>query len=199
MASSKKKPERGSPDRRERLLHRIEEIFLRDGFRRVSVAELAATLRCSRRAVYELAASKDDLFLLILDRVLGRIERIGRASAAAAEGTGNKITAFIQPGLTELRNATPAFFGDIAAHPPAQSLLKRHQDTRERELCKLIERGVRRGECRRVHPEVAAQALLAAYRAITSPSFLSNVDISLTDAVGEGRDLFLYGLLHPED
>lgn len=199
MASSKKKPGRGADDRRERLLHRIEEIFLRDGFRRVTVAELAATLRCSRRAVYQIAASKEDLFVLILDRVLARIERNGRAAAATAKGAGNKITAFIQPGLTELREATPVFFADIAAHPPAQKLLKKHQDTRERELCKLIERGVRSGECRRVHAEVAAQALLAAYRAITSPDFLSNVDISLSDAVGEGRDLFLFGLLHPED
>ncbi|HET9063075.1 MAG TPA: TetR/AcrR family transcriptional regulator [Candidatus Binatia bacterium] len=199
MASSKKKPGRGAEDRHERLLHRIEEIFLRDGFRRVTVAELAATLHCSRRAVYQIAESKEDLFVLVLDRVLGRIEHAGGAAATAAAGAGNKITAFIQPGLTELRNATPTFFADIAAHPPAQKLLKRHQDTRERELCKLIERGVRSGECRRVHAEVAAQALLAAYRAITSPAFLSNVDISLMDAVGEGRDLFLYGLLHPEE
>lgn len=199
MASSKKKRAPTQDDRRERLLHRIEEIFLRDGFRRVTVADLAATLHCSRRSVYELAASKEDLFMLVLDRVLGRIERAGRAAAAAAKGTGNKITAFIQPGLTELRSATPTFFADIAAHPPAQGLLKRHQDGRERELCKLIERGVRNGECRRVHAEVAAQALLAAYRAITSSSFLSNVDISLSDAVSEGRDLFLYGLLHPEN
>ena len=198
MASSKNKPG-PAEDRRERLLHRIEEIFLRDGFRRVTIAELAATLRCSRRAVYQIAESKEDLFVLVLDRVLGRIERSGHDAAAAEEDTGNKIAAFIQPGLTELRNATPAFFADIAAHPPAQRLLAQHQDTRERELCKLIERGVRRGECRRVHAEVAAQALLAAYRAITSPAFLSNVDISLTDAVGEGRDLFLYGLLHPEE
>jgi AcrR family transcriptional regulator len=198
MASSKKKP-RPSQDRRERLLHRIEEIFLRDGFRRVTVAELAATLRCSRRSVYQIADSKEDLFVLVLDRVLGRIEQAGGAAAATTAGAGNKITAFIQPGLTELRTATPAFFADIAAHPPAQKLLKRHQDTRERDLCKLIERGVRSGECRRIHAEVAAQALLAAYRAITSPAFLSNVDISLADAVSEGRDLFLYGLLHPED
>jgi AcrR family transcriptional regulator len=198
MASSKKKPS-PSEDRREQLLHRIEEIFLHDGFRRVTVAELAATLRCSRRAVYQIADSKEALFMLVLERVLERIERAGREAVVGANGTGNKIAAFIQPGLSELRNATPAFFADIAAHPPAQRRLKRHQDTRERELCTLIERGVRSGECRRVHPEVAAQALLAAYRAITSSAFLSNVDISLTDAVGEGRDLFLYGLLHPED
>jgi AcrR family transcriptional regulator len=198
MASSEKMRD-PAQDRRERLLHRIEEIFLRDGFRRVTIAELAATLHCSRRAVYQLADSKEDLFMVVLARVLARIEAAGRDAAAAVEAAGDKITAFIQPGLTELRHATPAFFADIAAHPPAQRLLQSHQDTRERDLCKLIERGVRIGECRRVHAEVAAQALLAAYRAITSPAFLSNVDISLTDAVGEGRDLFLYGLLHPEE
>jgi AcrR family transcriptional regulator len=198
MASSKKKPDPGA-SRREQFLHRIEQIFLRDGFRRVTVAELAATLRCSRRVVYQLAESKEALFLLVLERVLGRIERSGREAASAAVGTGNKITSFIQPGLTELRHATPVFFADITAYPPAARLLARHQDSRERELCKLIERGVRSGECRRLHAEVAAQALLAAYRAITSPAFLSHVDISLTEAVGEGRDLFLYGLMHPED
>jgi len=198
MASSEKKATPAN-DRREQMLHRIEEIHLRDGFRRVTIAELASTLRCSRRAVYQLAASKEDLFLLVLDRILSRIERSGRNAAAGVADAGNKIAAFIQPGLTELTNATPAFFADINTYPPAQRLLKRHQDTRERELCELIERGVRSGECRRVHAEVAAQALLAAYRAITSPSFLSNVDISLTDAVSEGRDLFLYGLLHPEE
>jgi AcrR family transcriptional regulator len=197
MASSKKKPRPGD-DRREQLLHSIEGIFLREGFRRVTIAELAATLRCSRRAVYQLAASKEELFLLMLQRLLHRIEHSGRDAATRAEGTGNKITAFIQPGLTELTNATRAFFTDIDAYLPAARLLKHHQDMRERELCKLIERGVRSGECRRVHAEVAAQAVLAAYRAITSSVFLSNVDISLTDAILETRDLFLHGLMHPE-
>lgn len=199
MASSKKNRAPKTTTRQEQLLHRIEEMFLREGFRRVTIAELAATLRCSRRAVYQLAESKEDLFLLVLERVLGRIEQAGRDAVSTAEGTGNKIVALIQPGLTELRNATPTFFVDIASYPPAQRMLARHQDLRERALRTVIERGVRNGECRRVHAEVAAQALLAAYRAITNSSFLSNVDISLTEAVSEGRDLFLYGLLHPED
>jgi hypothetical protein len=77
--------------------------------------------------------------------------------------------------------------------------LKQHQDGREKELCKLIERGVRSGECRRIHAELAAQAVLAAYRAVTEPVFLASVDASLTEAVEETRDLFLYGLLHPEE
>jgi hypothetical protein len=54
---------------------------------------------------------------------------------------------------------------------------------------------VRAGECRKVHAQLAAQAMLAAYRAVTDPKFLSGVDASIGEAVGEVRDLFLYGLL----
>jgi AcrR family transcriptional regulator len=198
MASSKKIAP-PADDRRDELLDRIEHTFLREGFRRVTIGELAARLRCSRRAIYELASSKEALFVKILDRVLTRIERMGREATGGARGVGDKILAFIEPGLTELVDAAPVFFADIASYPTAERRLRKHQDMRERELCKLIERGVRDGECRRIHAEVAAHALLAAYRAITGPAFLSNVDVSLADAVSEARDLFLFGLLHPED
>ena len=57
------------------------------------------------------------------------------------------------------------------------------------------ERERRDGECRDIHSEVAAQAMLAAYRSITSPEFLMSVDVSLRDALREIQDLFLYGLL----
>ena len=55
-------------DRQARLLGEIEAIYLAEGFRGSTVGELAARLRCSRRALYELAPSKEELFL----RVLGR-------------------------------------------------------------------------------------------------------------------------------
>jgi AcrR family transcriptional regulator len=198
LASSQEKKQ-AADGRHEILLQGLEEIFLGEGFRRVTIAELAARLQCSRRSLYELAESKEALFLAVLGRVLSRIERGGRAAAATAKAAGDKIPAFIEPGLTELRNATSSFFADIASYPPAAKRLRDHQAVREQELCALIERGVRSGQCRRIHAEVAACALLAAYRAITEPAFLSNVDVSLREAVEEARDLFLYGLLHPDD
>lgn len=185
--------------RRDELFDALEEIFVREGYRRVTVGELAARLRCSRRSLYELADSKEDLFLAVLERVLSRIERRGREAAQRAGKAGDRITAFIRPGLEELGSATPAFFADIAGLPAATRRLALHQDSRQHGLRELIAKGVRAGECRKVHAQLAAQAMLAAYRAVTDAGFLAGVDASIGEAVGEVRDLFLFGLVHPND
>jgi AcrR family transcriptional regulator len=181
--------------RREKLLDGLERIFVREGYRRVTVGELAARLRCSRRSLYELAKSKEDLFLLVIERILSRIEHRGNEAVRDGTTTAEKLTALVRPGLEELSAATLAFFADIERLPAARRRLAQHQDSRQGELRHLIAKGVRAGECRKVHPQLAAQAMLAAYRAVTEPRFLTNVDASLGEAVGEVRDLFLHGLL----
>ena len=57
--------------RGEQLLAQLEEIFFEQGYRRITVGALAARLRCSRATLYALAPSKEELFLRVLDRVLG--------------------------------------------------------------------------------------------------------------------------------
>jgi len=129
---------------------------------------------------------------------LTRIEQRGRDAARNGKTAGEKIAAFVRPGLEELNTATPAFFADIEQLPAARRRLAAHQAGRQHELRDLIARGVRAGECRRVHAQLAARAMLAAYRAVTDPRFLAGVDASIGEAVGEVRDLFLFGLLHPQ-
>lgn len=192
-------PSAGVPSRADDLLGRLEDIFLREGFRRVTIGELATRLRCSRRSLYELAAGKNGLFVLVLDRILLRIRSLGSQAATAAESFEERITAFIEPGVTELRGASPAFFADIASLPAARDRLAAHQEMRKALLEKLLSQGIRARAFRKVHPGVAARALVAAYRAVTDAKFLSDVDVTSTEATREVEALFLHGLLHPED
>ena len=192
-------PVPGAGSRSDELLDRLEAIFLREGFRRVAIGELATRLRCSRRSLYELAASKNELFELILDRILRRIDASGRAAAADAGSFEEKVTAFIEPGITELRGASPAFFADIAGLPAARDRLTSHQEDRKLQLEKIFAAGIRAKVFRKMHPAVAARALVAAYRAVTDGRFLSDVDVTSTEAIREVESLFLHGLLHPED
>ena len=189
--------ERHHHSRREELLSGLEEIFFREGYRRVTVGELAARLHCSRRALYRLAASKEELFVLILDRMLCRIRQQSDEGIARAGDSAERITAMIRPGITEPMACTASFFADIAGLPAAKQLLEQHQEASLQQLRELIEEGVGSKECRDLHAEVAAQAMLAAYRAITDPRFLMTVDVSLGEALQEAQDLFLHGLLHP--
>lgn len=192
-------PAPGTTSRAGGLLASLEDIFLREGFRRVTIGELATRLRCSRRSLYELAPGKNELFVLVLGRLLERIEATGRSAAETAASFEDRITVFIEPGIVELRGASPAFFADIAGLPAARDRLAAHQEARKVQLEKLLAQGMRARAFRKVHPAVAARAMVAAYRAVTDAKFLADVDVTSTEATREVESLFLNGLLHPEE
>ena len=59
----------GSP-RLERLLEELEHVFLHDGFLHFRTEELARRLHCSKRALYQIAPSREELFELVVERWL---------------------------------------------------------------------------------------------------------------------------------
>ena len=71
---SQRAEERLGPRHRQ-VLDQLERLFLEEGFGGISVRELAASVGCSRRTLYELAPSKDELVLVVLDRFLHRVGR----------------------------------------------------------------------------------------------------------------------------
>jgi len=191
-------PGRGPLDgRTDTLLHRLEGIFVREGFRRVTVGELAARLRCSRRALYEVAASKEEVFLLVLDRILRRIDLQGREAATGSGNVEQRLFGFIEPGISALREAGAAFFADIASLPAARERLAAHQDERRTQLEALLAEGVETGTLRTIHPAVAARVMVAAYRAVTDAGFLAGVDLTLPETVRATEEILLHGIVLP--
>ena len=61
-----------------------------------------------------------------------------------------------------------------------------------------IEEGIRSGEFRGIHSQLVAESILASIQHVMSPVFLSEVGLSMTEAIGEVEDLILHGLLHPD-
>lgn len=181
-----------------RTLDTIEEIFLTEGFRRVSVGELAARLRCSRRTLYELAASKEDLFLMVLDRFLERIRRQGEAAAAAAPDPAARIEAYLAPGIREVARTRNILFSDIAGFLPAKRMLDDHQRRRMEGVRKIVVDGTRHGVFRGLDPYLVAEVFTHAYRRVSQPDFLAAANFSMTEAYGELSRLLRHGLLHPE-
>jgi len=179
------------------MLDALEPIVLAEGMRRTSVGELARRLRCSRRTLYELAATKTELFLLVVDRFLARIRRLGDQAARGHDHPGRRIEAFLEPGIREVSRTTNIFFADIAALPAANRLLVAHQHRRIDGLRRIIREGVHRRIFRGLHPHLVAEVLTLAYRRVSEPDFLAAADLSTTEAYAEVERLFLHGLLHP--
>jgi AcrR family transcriptional regulator len=185
--------------RGEQILDRLEEIFFGEGFRRVTVGELAARLHCSRATLYALAPSKEELFLRVLDRVLGRIRRLGRRAAAEQSDVRGRIVAYLSPGMSEMQAASGVFLADIASLPAAREILESHQRTRREEMGAIIDEGIGRGAFRGVHTRLVAEVMMVAIQRVMDPQLLVENRLSAGEAIGEIEDLFLHGLLHPNE
>ncbi len=190
-------PENVEGARQRELLDALEEIFQKEGFRKVTVGELAARLRCSRRSFYELAGSKEDLFLRVLERLLARIRRLGDEAAGELQDPAVRLEAFLRPGFVETVQASTTFFGDIDSFPSARRMMEEHQETRAAGIRRIIEDGIRRGQLRRVNPYLVSEAARVVARRLKEPAFLREASLSVGEAFREWTELLLHGLLHP--
>src|SRR4051812_8968716 len=88
-------------ERHRTLIDALEQLFLQEGFRSVTVDELAARLKCSKRTLYEVASSKQELFLLVVERWLERIRHLGWQGALEHDDPEKRIIAYLDPGVSQ--------------------------------------------------------------------------------------------------
>ena len=194
----KKRPKARSvsrSDRREEIRNGLEKIFLREGFRDLTIDRLAKRLRCSNRTLYEIAPSKEEMFLLILDRWLERIRHLGWQGALEHTDPIKRIEAFLDPGVSETREASADFVEDVRSYLPAKQMLARHQEERMKFLEDIVSDGIKRGSFRSVHPYLVAEVLLSAVTRIDELDFQSRSGLTFSEAFAELYELLLHGLV----
>lgn len=180
--------------RQQEVLDALERAFFQDGLD-VTVGELATRASCSRRTLYELAASKEELFLLVLDRMCARMGRRAREAAAAERLPERRIEAFVAVGVAMLQPTAPAFIASIRRYAPAGWLFDHHMSLSRDFLVATLEDGMAMGRFRRVHPELVAEALMVATARLTEPRVLEANDLSAADALDELFGLVVHGLV----
>lgn len=183
-----------------RLLQKLEAIYVAEGYQRTTMAELAARLRCSKRALYQLAASKEQLFLLVVQQALDEIWRLGLEVVESASGTvQDRIQRYISAAIVPCRRWSPFFLADIEDMPEAHALLAQHLKDRMVLVGKMVDEGVRVGTFRRTNAALVAETIVVSVSRFCSPSFLAQSNVDLSSAVEILCDLLWNGLLHPED
>lgn len=179
--------------RHRQVLDELESLFLQEGFSGFSVRELAAHVGCSRRTLYELAPSKDELVLIVFDRFL---HRVGRAALDAIDETtayADQIRSYFLGGL-ELQRISQVFGEDLADDPAARRLFDRHYGYVMAVVEELVERGVAAGEFRPVTPRIVAGMLAGGAQLFSQPDVLAESGIELTRATDELLDLVVRAL-----
>jgi AcrR family transcriptional regulator len=181
--------------REEQMLDELESIFLRDGFRSVTVEQLARQLRCSKRTIYMLAPSKEELFLRVFDRYLSRLREEGMKGAIAADPV-NAFEPYLAPAIDAARKLSTTLMRDMTSYPPANDMWERHTNERMAGLRRLVQRCVDDGLFREANAFLVAEVVAASLRRIREPKFLAASKLTYREAVEELYGLLLHGLLH---
>lgn len=184
----------GLTPRQTDVLDAFEALILAEGFRHLTVGATAARLGCSRRTLYDLAPSKDDLVALAVERYLARflddcLTEIGRhrSPARQLEAAAALVTARFA-GLSD------AFTADVVATPRTAALVATFAGRFADGLEAVVETGVRQGTFRRVHPRLVAEAILGLVDRLQDPAVLRGLGLSYDEAARQVAGLFLDGI-----
>lgn len=186
--------QRLGPRQRE-VLDNLQQMVLVEGISRFTIGELAARMGCSRRTLYELAPSKEQLQLVVLDRLMQHTGRQALAAIDPGSSAVQQLRQYVTGGIDHVFRA--AAYDDMADVPAARRLLDRHYGFAATVIERLLVLGVERGELRVREPAVVAQVISSSAQHFTDPDVLESMGTSLGEALDAMFDALLVGLVAP--
>jgi AcrR family transcriptional regulator len=181
--------------RREQLNEELELLLLREGFLHFRTEELANRLHCSKRALYQIAPSRQQLFERAVERWLAKLRKAGIEAARRAPDPLAAVTDYLGAAIVATREASAQFVRDLSRFPATYRRLMSHQRERIAGLERLIEEGTARGDFRGVHAKLIAEVMLNAVAQLVDPDLLARVGLTMSEAFAELYDIVEHGLL----
>ncbi len=176
------------------LLGGLEDIVFSEGFSDLTVGGLAERLQCSRRTLYEIAESKEQIVLLVVDRYLHRLGHRSHDAAALGTTAFERIRGYVTQGLIEVQEAKLRFAEDAASSPGVHELLDWHFRYAVGEVTAMLSQGVADGEFADINAVLAAELLNAGLTRLQDPHVLQAAGVSLSEALEQCLTLFVDGL-----
>ena len=182
-----------SAARREELLDELVTLVLAEGFAAFTLDELARRLRCSKSTLYGLAASKEQLVLAVVKRFFRRATVAVEERVAVPAGHRDRISAYLLAVAEQLQPASPAFFADLAAFPPARELYERNTRSAAARVQQLVTDGLEAGTIRPVNAPFVGAAVTSVMNAIHRGDITAATGLDDAAAYRELADLVVAG------
>jgi len=165
------------------LLDDLEALFASEGFRHLTIGEMAARTKSSRRTLYSVASSKEELVLIVLDRYFNRMGKDARRRAAQVADIGDKIEAYFSASVDRNLNVSAVFVQDIERYLPTKHLYDRHQELAVSALEAMIREAMELGTMPQGSPALLAEILDAVIGRLRDPETLSKIGATRADAL----------------
>ncbi|MGW5425066.1 TetR/AcrR family transcriptional regulator [Streptomyces sp. NPDC003943] len=180
--------------RRSELFDDLVALLVGEGFAQLTLDDLAARLRCSKRTLYGLAGSKEQLVRAAVVQFFRRATVRVEAVLAAATGPAERLAAYLRAVAAELAPVSPQFFDDVAAFEPAAEVYERNTRAAAGRVQELIEEGVTAGVFRDVHVAFAADVISSVMVRIQQRQVAAATGLADAAAYEQLAQLLLNGL-----
>jgi AcrR family transcriptional regulator len=187
-------PVRRGAARREQLFDELVELLLAEGFARLTLDDLAARLHCSKRTLYALAGSKEQLVRAAVVHFFRRATERVEAAVTAQDDPRRRVGSYLGAVATELAPASARFVEDIAAFPPAAEVYARNTRAAARRVQQLVDDGVAAGAFREVHTGFVADVVTSVMVRIQQRQVAAATGLDDADAYARLAELLLHGL-----
>ncbi len=177
--------ERRLTGRQTHLRDALVEMVLAEGFSRLTMDQVAATLNCSKRTLYALAASKEQLAVLAVRHFFRRATEQVEEAIAAVHSPARRVTGYLEAVAEALRPASRAFRDDVAHFAPATEIYEQNTVAAARRVRELIDEGIRAGAFRQVPAGFVGEVVTATMRRITSGEIAAATGLSDAEAYTE--------------
>lgn len=188
---------------RQRIFEKSFELFLRYGFAKTRMEEIARTLRISRKTLYKHFANKHELLKeLMMDRhhrIHNKIEVIQqdpeKSIREKIQAMQTCISSEIPQGMNEfmreIRDQAPDLWKNVRAMKEAKI---------NRTMRNMIETGIKNGDIRSdVNPDIVLLIHSASSEALFEPNFLAQTPYSIRDLVKELDTIIFYGIVKRDE
>ncbi|QEM68289.1 TetR/AcrR family transcriptional regulator [Geobacter sp. FeAm09] len=185
-------------DTRERLVAVASRIFMDRGFARVTMADLARELHMSKKTIYRLFPSKDDLVRAVYYRKTDRIHALFRETVAAGTDFTEKIHWLWINAGKELTEIGARFHEDLRIFNPslAAELERFRRDEINRNFEMFIENGIRLGALRSdINKELLVQIYISAIMGVINNRVLAASPVTTDQAFRTILDVMFDGIL----
>jgi AcrR family transcriptional regulator len=194
MPVEERVPVRRGAARREQLLGQLVEVLLAEGFAHLTLDDFAARLHCSKRTLYVLADSKEQLVRAAVVRFFrtatGRVE----APLATPTGPADRLVTYLPAVAAELAPASARFFDDVAAFPPAAEIYERNTRAVAERVQGIIRQGVAESAFHQVDAAFAADVITSMMVRIQERQVAASTGLDDAAAYAQLSGLLLRGL-----
>ena len=159
------------------------------------MSEIASKVNCSLRTLYEIADSKDELVLIVIDR---NLRQVGRSAIESIDPWMTPLEAtrlYLEAATVAVENTTEVFAQDIEVVPSTQKLSKNHSDYLVAITRSLLDLAVERGDIANVDTAAVARVLAGLGRDFAHVDVMKDLRSSPKVAADDMLEIIMKGLI----